>query len=268
MDVISALTLILYVIAGWWGATGLILYLVRRSGESFHRTLAVGSALAVLALAALQASSRSATTGGACIAFGAILVIWGWLEISFLFGVVTGPRRTACDPGCHGLPRLRYAIEAILYHELATIAAAAIVVALTWHAPNSTGLWTFMLLWGMRISAKLNLFLGVPNTGEIMLPAHLAYLGSFFRRRRLNVLFPISMLVTTLLCLQLIGAASHAGNADFRGSELTLLATLASLAWLEHWMLVLPMRADTPWKFTRGAVARGAVAPAAPDPLL
>jgi putative photosynthetic complex assembly protein 2 len=249
--VITGLALAIYVVGGWWGATGLILYLVRRPSETFRRTLAIGSVLAVLALVLLRQSSLSATISGACVAFAATLVIWGWLEMSFLFGVVTGPRRSACAAGCSGLTRLRHAIEAILYHELATIGAAGLVVALTWHAANPTGLWTFMLLWAMRISAKLNLFLGVPNTGEIMLPPHLKYLGAFFRRRKLNFLFPISMILTTLLCVLLIGAAVGAPGWGFEAGEMTLLATLASLAWLEHWMLILPMRADAPWKFTR-----------------
>jgi putative photosynthetic complex assembly protein 2 len=255
---ITGLLLALYVIAAWWGATGLILFLVRRAGLTFARTLATGSALAVLAMVLLRWSSHSATIGAACMAFGATLVIWGWLELSFLLGAVTGPRRTACAAGCRGAGHLRHAIEAILYHELATIGAAAAVIAITWHAPNPTGLWTFLLLWGMRISAKLNLFLGVPNTGEIMLPPHLKYLAAFFRRRRLNLLFPISVGITTLLCVQLIGAARSAPGWDFDAGELALLATLAVLAWLEHWMLILPMRADAPWRFRRASTVRAA----------
>jgi putative photosynthetic complex assembly protein 2 len=256
--VIIGLALVLYVIAAWWGATGLILYLVRRPAASFPLTLASGGVVAVLAAALLHWSSRSATISGACQAFGATLAIWGWLELSFLLGAVTGPRRTACAAGCRGAPHLRHAIEAILYHELATIAAAVLVIALSWHAPNATGLWTFMLLWGMRISAKLNLFLGVPNTGEIMLPAHLKYLGAFFRHRKLNVLFPISVTLTTLLCVLLIGAAWSAASWDFEAAELALLGTLAALGWLEHWMLILPMRADALWRFSRASAVRAA----------
>jgi hypothetical protein len=102
----------------------------------------------------------------------------------------------------------------------------------------------------MRISAKLNLFLGVPNTGEIMLPPHLKYLGAFFRRRKLNLLFPISMIATTFLSVLLIGAAASTQAWGFQAGMLTLLATLSSLAWIEHWMLILPMRADAPWRLT------------------
>ena len=50
----------------------------------------------------------------------------------------------------------------------------------------------------MRESAKLNLFLGVRNLSEEFLPAHLAYLQSYFRRRSMNMLFPFSVTVSTV----------------------------------------------------------------------
>ena len=45
---------------------------------------------------------------------------------------------------------------------------------------NRYGLWTFLVLWIMRQSAKLNLFFGVPNLGEQYLPAHLQEALSYF----------------------------------------------------------------------------------------
>jgi putative photosynthetic complex assembly protein 2 len=252
------LMLVLYVVAAWWGSTGLILYLGRRPSSTFMPMLAVAGALVVLAAVLLQRSSHSASSGGVCLAFGAVLMIWGWVELSFLLGAITGPRRVACISGCRGARHLLHAVEAILYHELATIVAAGLVIALSWRAPNLTGLWTFLMLWGMRISAKLNLFLGVPNTGEIMLPPHLQYLAAFFRRRRLNLLFPVSVAMAMLLCVLLTMAAWNAPSWDFAACELTLLATLAALASFEHWMLVLPMRADAPWKLNRTAAVRAA----------
>ena len=40
------------------------------------------------------------------------------------------------------------------------------MVALTWGGANQVGTWTFLVLWVMRLSAKLNVFLGVPNLTE------------------------------------------------------------------------------------------------------
>jgi putative photosynthetic complex assembly protein 2 len=249
---ITGLMIALYVIAAWWCSTGLILYLGRLPHRTFSSSLGVASALLVPTSLMLHWSSQSTSLAGACVAFGAALLIWGWLEISFLLGIITGPRRSACHAGCHGLPHLLHAIEAILYHELATIAAALLVACLTWHAPNLTGLWTFLILWAMRISAKLNLFLGVPNTGEIMLPTHLKYLAAFFRRRRFNALLPVSLTLAALLCVMLVGAACS-GPWNFGTYQLSLLATLAGLALVEHCMLMLPVRADAPWRMARSA---------------
>jgi putative photosynthetic complex assembly protein 2 len=239
------------VIGAWWGATGAILFLARRPARTYRTTFLAASAVLPAALVLLRLASYEATIAAAALAFMAALLLWGWLEISFLLGGLTGPRRCACPAGCRGVARFRYAVGAILYHELVIVLLAAVVIGLTWRLPNRTGLWIFLLLWGMRISAKLNLFLGVPNTGEIMLPAHLKYLGSYFRRRRLNPLLPLSILMASAVSLALIAAAANASAGSFAAFEFTLLATLATLALLEHCMLVLPMPADAPWRLRR-----------------
>lgn len=239
----------LYVLAAWWVATGGILLLGRRAPGTFRASLIAATVLLLAAMPVLYWSSRSDTMGASCLAFAATLVIWGWLETSFLLGAIVGPRRIACTPGVRGWRRLREALGAILYHELATIVGALLVVALTWQARHQTGLWTYLLLWGMRISAKLNLYCGVPNTGEPMLPPHLRYLASFFRRGPASALFPLSLLGASVVCAALLIAAWGAPATGAAGAQFTLLATLACLAVFEHCMLVLPMRADAPWSF-------------------
>jgi putative photosynthetic complex assembly protein 2 len=239
----------LYVLAAWWVATGGILVLGRRAPATFRASLAAATVLLILAIPVLYVASRSDTMAASCLAFAATLVIWGWLEMSFLLGAIVGPRRAACSPGAVGWPRLREALGAILYHELATIVGALLVAALTWQASHQTGLWTYLLLWGMRISAKLNLYCGVPNTGEPMLPPHLRYLASFFRRGPASALFPLSLLGASAVCAMLLIAAWAAPATGAASAQFTLLATLACLAVFEHFMLVLPMRADAPWSF-------------------
>ena len=51
----------------------------------------------------------------------------------------------------------------------------------------------------MHQSAKLNMFFGVPNLGEEMLPEHLRYLASFMTRRPMNMFFPVSVTVSTIV---------------------------------------------------------------------
>ncbi len=71
----------------------------------------------------LSAADTSVT--GAYTAFTCGVLIWGWLEISFYMGYVTGPRTHHCDHGCSGWRHFGHAIQASLYHEIAVLLLAA-----------------------------------------------------------------------------------------------------------------------------------------------
>ena len=135
---------------------------------------------------------------------------------------------------------------------------AGVIVAIGWDAANPVGTWTFLLLWAMRQSAKLNLFLGVPNLGEEFLPEHLKYLRGFFNRRSMNLLFPFSVTGGTLLAVRMIADARLAAAGSFDAVAATLLAALTVLAVLEHWFLVLPLPIAALWGW--GMRARGRAA--------
>ena len=222
---------VLFVIGTWWCTTGAILFLDRLPVHTFRWSLAAATVALVAALFALDWSSATATAGGTYVGFAAAVLVWAWLEMTFLMGALTGPRRRACHSGCSGWRHFGHAVQAILYHELATLAALALVAALCWQAANPYGLWTFLLLWGMRLSAKLNLFFGVPNVAEPMLPPHLKYLASFFRQRAMNPLFPLSVTLATVLSVWLVHEAWRLRGNGFHGTGMTLLATLSVLAF-------------------------------------
>jgi hypothetical protein len=114
----------------------------------------------------------------------------------------------------------------------------------------------------MRTSAKLNLFLGVRNLSEEFLPAHLAYLQSYFRRRPINLLFPVSVTVPTLILIGMVMAALEPGTAEAARVGLLLVTAMLGLAIIEHWMLVLPLPTSALWRW---AMRRR---PAAPTPAL
>jgi hypothetical protein len=130
------------------------------------------------------------------------------------------------------------------------VAIALTVIGLTaalWTAGNQTALWTFAILWAMRLSTKFNIFLGVPNITEEFLPSHLEHLKSYFRNRALNLLFPLSVTAGTILTLwlgQQAWAASPPAQTTF-----VLLTTLAALGVIEHWFLVLPWRDEELWRW-------------------
>jgi putative photosynthetic complex assembly protein 2 len=107
------------------------------------------------------------------------------------------------------------------------------------------------VLWAMRISAKLNIFLGAPNVGEAMLPAHLRYLGSYFSKRRVSGFFPLSVTLASLSFGFVVHAAATAAT-PFDTVSLTLIATLLGLAIIEHWLMVLPVSDVAMWRWALG----------------
>jgi putative photosynthetic complex assembly protein 2 len=233
----------------WWFSTGLILFLDGLPRRTFPWSMAAATAIGCAALYGLAETSGDATVADAYVAFTCGILVWGWHELAFLTGLVTGPRRTPCPPGAAGWRRFGYAVETLLFHELAILATAVLVVALTRDGINQVGTWTFLLLWLMRLSAKLNLFLGVPNLAAEFLPDHLRYLRSYQTRKGMNFLFPgsITISVVTLTVLVQRAAAPEAGPFEVVG--FTLLSTMTALAILEHWFLVLPFPVAALWRW-------------------
>lgn len=246
----------------WWFGTGAILYLVGLPPHTHRWGLAAGGLLLGVGLWGLWATRASATVAGAYLAFASAIAVWSWLEIALLLGWITGPRRLPCPPGASGWPRLKAALAAIWHHELALLLLLAVTAAIGWDAPNRIGTWAFAVLAAMRISAKLNLYLGVRNLGSEWLPPHLAYLASHFRRAPMNPLFPVSVLAATVVACSLWQAAlgEAAGPAETAG--MTLLATLVSLGLAEHWFMVLPLPTQALWQWglRSRAAARGPAA--------
>ncbi len=247
---------LLFSIFLWWFSTGVILHLVGLPRSTFRWTLLGATLLAALGFAGLRASSAVETPAAAYCAFTCALLIWAWQEVAFLLGIATGPRRTACPPQAKGWHRAHLAFQTVAHHELALLLLGAGVLAATWGQPNRTGLWTFAILWAMRQSAKLNVFLGVRNFSEEFLPAHLGYLQSYFRRARMNSLFPVVVALSTWLAVIVWQAALAGRIGSHEATALTFAATLLSLAILEHWFLVLPLPSAAMWSWGLRSRAR------------
>lgn len=239
----------LFVILLWWLSTGLIVLLCALPRRTFPWSLGGWSLILAAAFPCLAESARSTGDVGSYLSFLSAIAIWGWLEMGFLTGYVTGPRKVPCPADATGWRRFLLAVAALLYHELSIVAVGALVLVLTWGAPNQTGSLTFLILMVMRISAKLNLFLGVPNLPEALLPARLAYLKTYFRCRKFNPLFPVSILGSCLAALPLAEKALASDAPLAVGSALTF--TLLALAVLEHLLLMLPVPDLMLWKWAK-----------------
>lgn len=241
-----------YALFIWWFATGAIFFLNSLSRTSIRWSMLAATVVLVLAFWGLVQTANDTGVAAAYISFTCGLVVWGWQTMSYYMGFITGPREQACPAGARGGKRFLYGLAASLYHELVVLATAVGLVILTWDAPNQVGTWTFLALWGMHISAKLNIFLGVRNLNEEFLPAHLSYLQTFFRRRAMNPLFPFSVVIGALLTALCIDTAVAVEASDFTTAGYMLLATLVGLAVLEHGFLVLPIPAAILWRWSLG----------------
>jgi putative photosynthetic complex assembly protein 2 len=233
----------------WWASTGLILYLDGLNRRTFVWSMAGASVLLALSVWGIIASAGNVSAGGAYVAFACGLTAWGWQLVSFYMGYVTGPRKTACEPELTGWPRFVEAVRTSLHHELMVILTAVIIAALTWGQPNQMALWTFVALWWMHTSAKLNLFFGAANLGEELLPEHLRYLKTFMSQRPMNLLFPVSVTLSTIIAVLLAQKALALTATRFETAGFTMLATLMALAVAEHWFLVIPLHVNGLWQF-------------------
>ncbi len=231
----------------WWLSTGVILYLDGFGRRSFRWSMAGATALSLAALYGLHLTSGWQSPAAAYIAFFCALMIWGWNEMAFLMGYLSGPRRTPCPPDSAGFTRFRHASETLIDHELGILASGVAIAAVTWGAPNQFGLWTFAILWAMRLSTKLNIFLGAPNIPDEFLPEHLRYLASYFQRRPMNGFFPFAITAATALTAFLLHAAFAGQSTAFERHGFLLLGTLTALAVLEHWLLYVPLSATRLW---------------------
>lgn len=236
----------LFAVLVWWFSTGLVLYWVGKPRQTYPATFAAATLVLVLALIGVSQSSTDTSLTGAYVAFISALAIWGWHEVSFLTGMITGPRVTPLEKDARGTRRFLAASATLIHHELAIALTIPVIVLLVGDGPNRIALLSFLVLWLARLSTKLNVFLGVPNLTEQFLPDHLDYLKSYFRRRSMNALFPLTVTVTTIATVKIAEnamAAPHAAGA----AGLSLVATLAALAVLEHWFLVVPLPSAKLW---------------------
>lgn len=180
------------------------------------------------------------------MAFCLALLLWGWLEMGYLMGFITGPHKGECPADAPATTRIRLGLGTCLWHELTLLAMVLALALLSWNQPNQVALWTFTVLWLMRWSSKLNLVLGVRNYNRSWLPNHLAYVDSYIPKRPFNFLFPWSVGFGLAVSYFLIAAAVQAPDLNST-IALSLVGALAALGTLEHIFLMAPMGDAALW---------------------
>ncbi|WP_390911150.1 putative photosynthetic complex assembly protein PuhE [Pseudosulfitobacter sp. SM2401] len=236
----------------WWFFTGLILLVVRKSdaGDSVAhaRSVLLGVPVLALGFAGLVVSSATLSVMNVYVAFLSVLMIWGWIELAFLAGIITGPETRPCPTGLSGWARFKRAFNTLAYHELLLLAVLLIVLVISAGAENAFGFWVYLVLFSARISAKLNLFFGVPRINSEFVPVPLKHLKSYFRQAGVTVVFPIGVtflsLTTACFADRLFASDAPATTVGF-----ALLTALAALAALEHWLMVIPLPDAKLWRW-------------------
>lgn len=236
----------------WWFSTGIILWRVRVADNGTARdhlnSVILGLPLLVVGVMAAQASLADLSVGGIYLAFLAALALWGWIELAFLSGIITGPNTQPCPPFAPQSDRFWRAVGTIVWHEALLVTTLTGLGVATIQAANPFAFGTFALLFVARISAKLNLFLGVPRINVQFLPKPLAHLASHFRVARITALFPVSVSALTVFSALLL---ERAINVEHPGMSVgySLLTCLCLLALLEHWFMVLPLPDEKLWRW-------------------
>ena len=238
---------VLFAIFIWWFSTGIVLILNRMSRSTVSVSLLISTLLGIAALIGLVHTAGQTSAAGAYCAFTCALLAWGWNELSFLTGWITGPRKTGLPALASGWRRFVEAFRVVQWHEMGILLVGLAIVGITWNAPNQVGTGTYLVLWIMRTSAKLNLFFGVRNLSEAFLPPQLTYLQSCFRRRAMNSFFPVSVFAATAGLALLVIRASNPANTSAQSVGFALVGTMLALAVLEHLLLVLPLDATALW---------------------
>jgi len=219
------------VVGFWWAATGVTLAM-QRSALTSTASVITATIFALVGCLLIVNSCREPTVRGARLAFLGSALVWWWCSTLFYAGVgihiaeniPTGPRTLALA---------FQAIEATVRPDLLGVFALILLAVLVWRKPNSTAFWTLLVFFGTLQTAKLNVFMGVRNSGVDWLPEHLVGLSQFFGPPQNSVLLPVTI-VGLAACFLVTAAMSRAATSAFRKHMLAMLSFLLGLALLEH----------------------------------
>lgn len=230
----------LYSIVFWWLSTAAIIYF---NFQPDYRATVFGVALALMlaAIYALYAHRQSETIMSAFVTFTAGSIIWAFVEVSFYTGYIVGPQVRPIFTVGPSVIGFFQAIHRSLYHEALVLGLVALALLLSIGAKNKFGVYAFLMYWFMHQSAKLNIFLGVANTGREFVPDTVADMTQYMTIAHMNWLFPFSITFCTLLVAKLLRKTGEATEPAWRRVGFSIIGTMALMALLEHWLLVLPL---------------------------
>lgn len=236
---------VLIVIATWWIGTGVVLYLQQRIEIARAPLILTLALMSFGCLVALRHTSNGFDNWQSYGGFVAAVVLWGCIELSYYTGLISGVHKRQCPENCTNATRFRLALGTSIWHEISVLGTAFVVVWICWAGSNPAGMYSFLVLWLMRWSAKLNLFLGVPNFNAEWFPKRLAYAHSYMKRSSVSTFFPLSVLFASVVAINWMVIAMSEPPAQALASALPCV--LLMLAILEHLFMALPIADSVLW---------------------
>ena len=237
----------------WWFLTGIILAIVNwadNKGEKYHKYVTIALLpLLCVGFYGFILSVGDTSIVGAYFAFISSLCIWGWLELAFLTGIITGPNRAVKPVGLNGFKKFWLAWTSIAYAEVILILVLLVLFFFSAGYPNSVGFLTFLVLYVARLSAKLNLFFGVPKINIEFLPAPVRHLASHFKISRASWFFPISILFLIGLLIYWFNNFRLSAESSSEIIGFCFLFTLTTLALLEHLFMIVSFPDAALWRW-------------------
>ena len=241
---------VLFVLFIWWFSTGAVIYLNNLPKYTYKWSFLGATFVLVASIFGLTVTSQSDTLASAYLSFTFGLLAWAWTQFTFYTGMITGPRTTACPSSCKGSRHFWHAVETSMYHEITAALLGVVICFSTMYGKNHVGSWTYTIIWLMHSSAKINAVLGVRNLNDHFFPEQLRYLSSFLNRRPMNLLFPVSVTLSTVAIAILVDKAMTVQHDPFELLAFTFYIVILSLGLLEHWFLVLPIPAEALWNWS------------------
>jgi putative photosynthetic complex assembly protein 2 len=240
---------ILFVILLWWSSTGAILWLARGMDKQMSLRLIGMTVLCALGFTALIISTLHETVWAVYVAFVSALIIWGWVEFTFLAGLITGKTKIECPENINETSRFVHAFNVINHHEFTLLGALVVIGLIDMTGGSAMASKTFACMWLMRIGAKFAIFSGVPKLSVEMMPERLAYLQTYFRSDRIGWGFWASITGCTLFFASGLYALTHVDYGSVAETQTIMLTALVGLAVIEHFFMVLPVADSRLWSW-------------------
>ncbi len=240
----------IFVLFIWWFSTGAVIYLNNLPKYTYRWSFLGATFVLAASVYGLYETSHSDTIASAYLSFTFGLLAWAWTQFTFYTGLITGPRTTPCPSSCKGPLHFWHAAETSLYHEITAALLGVVICFMTMNGTNHVGSWTYTIIWLMHSSAKVNAVLGVRNLNDHFFPEQLRYLTSFLKKRPMNLLFPVSITVSTVAIAVLVHKAMEIQDDPFQLLAFTFYIVILALGIIEHWFLVLPIPAEALWNWS------------------